>query len=187
MEPDEARLVHLDQVDHQRRDDARHQGQDVREQRPGAIVGRPGRAVALGVVALLAVALLAVALLAVALLAPLAVALRAPLAVALLAPLAVALRPVLAVALLAPLAVALRAVLAVALRAVLAVALRAVLRVSGVVHRGTSPFPRPRRSIRGTTGQNGVARPEAQPPGRWVMSGGWWPATPARSGCRARG
>src|SRR5262245_8319944 len=162
MEPDEARLVHLDQVDHQRRDDARHQGQDVREQRPGAIVGRPGRAVALGVVALLAVALLAVALLAVALLAPLAVALRAVLAVALLAP------------------------LAVALRAVLAVALRAVLRVSGVVHRGTSPFPRPRRSIRGTTGQNGVARPEAQPPGRRVTSGGWWPATPVPLGCRAR-
>src|SRR5262245_24077052 len=158
MEPDEARLVHLDQVDHQRRDDARHQGQDVREQRPGAIIGRPGGAVALGVVALLAVALLAVAL---------------------LASLAVALRAVLAVALLAP--------LAVALRAVLAVALRAVLRVSGVVHGGTSPFPRPRRSIRGTTGQNGVARPQAQPQGRWVMSGGWWPATPARSGCRARG
>src|SRR5215471_11964575 len=151
MEPDEARLVHLHQVDHQRRDDARHQGQDVREQRPGAIIGRPAGAVALRVVSLLAVALLAVGL-----------------AVSLLAALAVAL---LAVALLAP----------------LAVALRAVLRVSGVVHGGTSPFPRPRRSIRGTTGQNGVARRQAQPRGRRITSGGWWPATPARSGCRARG
>src|SRR5215831_11571188 len=118
MEPDEARLVHLHQVDHQRRDDARHQGQDVREQRPGAIIGRPARAVALRIVALLAVALLAVALLAVSLLAV----------------------SLLAVALLAPLAVALRALLAVALGALLAVALRAVLRVSGVVHGGTSPF-----------------------------------------------
>src|SRR5215831_101514 len=104
MEPDEARLVHLDQVDHQRRDDARNQGQDVREQRPGAIIGCPAGAVALRVVALLAIALRA-GLLAVALLA---IALRAGL-------LAVAL---LAVALLAP----------------LAVVLRAVLRVSGVVH-----------------------------------------------------
>src|SRR5215472_6187534 len=87
MEPDEARLVHLDQVDHQRRDDARHQGQDVREQRPGAIIGRPAgavtRVVALLAVSLLAVSLLAVSWLAVALLAPLAVALRAVLAVAL--------------------------------------------------------------------------------------------------------
>src|SRR5262245_15377578 len=178
MEPDEARLVHLHQVDHQRRDDARHQGQDVREQRPGAIIGRPAGAVALRVVSLLAVALLAVGL-AVSLLAALAVAWLAVVSRAAL--LAVAL---LAVALLA---VALLAPLAVALRALLAVALRAVLRVSGVVHGGTSPFPRPRRSIRGTTGQNGVARPQAQPQGRWVMSGGWWPATPARSGCRARG
>src|SRR5215470_12245634 len=123
MEPDEARLVHLDQVDHQRRDDARHQGQDVREQRPGAIIGRPAGAVA-RVVALLAVSLLAVSLLAIALLS------IALLSVALLSVvlLSVGLLSVswLAVALLAP--------LAVALRAVLAVALRAVLRVSGVVH-----------------------------------------------------
>src|SRR5215471_13161205 len=99
MEPDEARLVHLDQIDHQRRDDARHQGQDVREQRPGAIIGRPPGAVALRVVALRA-ALLTVSRLAVSLratllaVALLAVALRAGLlavsllAVALLAPLA---------------------------------------------------------------------------------------------------
>src|SRR5262245_60490419 len=82
MEPDVARFVHLHQVDHQRRDDARHQGQDVREQRPHLVIGRPAGAVALWVVALRA-ALLAVARLAVARRVRLAVALRAVLAVVL--------------------------------------------------------------------------------------------------------
>src|SRR5215470_13994395 len=99
MEPDVTRFVHLHQVDHQRRDDARHQGQHVREQRPRVIIGRPAGTIALRVVARLAVTRLAVTRLAIALRAPLAVALRAPLAVALRAVLAEALRAVLAIAL----------------------------------------------------------------------------------------
>src|SRR5215831_15255721 len=176
MESDEARLVHLDQVDHQRRDEARHQGQDVREQRPGAIIRTPAGAVALLVVALrfglLAVALLSVSLLTVALLTV----------------------SLLAVALLAPLAVALRAPLAVALRAVLAGALRAVLRVSGVVHghvafpSAAAVHPRNHRTEWRSPPASASARAAGIRRGTgWVRSGRWWPATPARSACPAPG
>src|SRR5215475_15549379 len=165
MEPHVARFVHLHQVDHQRRDDARHQGQDVREQRPHLIIGRPAGAVALWVVALRA-ALLAVARLAIALRVGLAVALRAGLAVAL------------------------RAVVAVALRAVLRVSgvVHGARRLSSGRGGPSAGATGQNDVARWRAQAPGPAAGTARPTGTGgVTSAGWWPATPAPRVRQTRG